>query len=92
VPTFALKALWDEGVRSVLLEGGPTLVGAFLAAECVDEVRLYLAPTLLGAGPVSLGDAGIGTIADAVALEITDVARLGPDVRITATVSVGPRR
>ena len=52
--------------------------------RCVDEVVAYLAPKLLGAGPAALGDAGIATIADALALEIEDVSRLGPDVRITA--------
>ena len=65
VPRFALKALYDRGVRHVLLEGGPTLAGAFVEARCVDEVVAYLAPKLLGAGPAALGDAGIATIADA---------------------------
>lgn len=82
VPPFALKALWDEGVRSVLLEGGPTLAGAFVAAGCVDEIVLYLAPKLLGAGPVSLGDAGVRTLADAVSVDITDVLHVGPDLKI----------
>src|SRR6185437_5794672 len=38
VPRFALKALHDQGVRHVLLQGGPTLAGAFIEARCVDEV------------------------------------------------------
>jgi diaminohydroxyphosphoribosylaminopyrimidine deaminase/5-amino-6-(5-phosphoribosylamino)uracil reductase len=84
VPRFALKALHDRGVRHVLLEGGPTLAGSFLEAQCVDEVVCYLAPKLLGAGPASLGEAGITTIADALALEIDEVTMLGPDVRIIA--------
>jgi diaminohydroxyphosphoribosylaminopyrimidine deaminase / 5-amino-6-(5-phosphoribosylamino)uracil reductase len=84
VPRFALKALHDRGVRHVLLEGGPTLAGAFVEAECIDEVVAYVAPKLLGAGPAALGDAGISTIADALDLELEEVIRLGPDVRITA--------
>ncbi len=44
----------------------------------------YLAPKLLGSGPAGLGDAGISTIAGAVTLEIDEVERLGPDVKITA--------
>jgi diaminohydroxyphosphoribosylaminopyrimidine deaminase/5-amino-6-(5-phosphoribosylamino)uracil reductase len=83
VPRFALKALHDRGVRHVLLEGGPTLAGAFIEARCVDGVVAYIAPKLLGSGPAALGDAGISTIADALALEIDEVIRLGPDVRIT---------
>ena len=71
-------------MRAALLEGGPTLAGAFLAAGLVDRVVGYVAPKLLGAGPTALADAGIGTIADAIDLDITDVTRIGPDLRITA--------
>ncbi|MFI9357912.1 bifunctional diaminohydroxyphosphoribosylaminopyrimidine deaminase/5-amino-6-(5-phosphoribosylamino)uracil reductase RibD [Streptomyces lydicus] len=80
-----LQALHQRDVRSVLLEGGPTLAGAFLAAQAVDKVVGYLAPVLLGAGPAAVGDAGITTIAQALRLDVTDIARLGPDLRITAT-------
>ncbi|MEU5209367.1 bifunctional diaminohydroxyphosphoribosylaminopyrimidine deaminase/5-amino-6-(5-phosphoribosylamino)uracil reductase RibD [Streptomyces sp. NPDC020742] len=80
-----LQALYAREVRSVLLEGGPTLAGAFLAARAVDKVVCYLAPVLLGAGPAALGDAGITTIARALRLEVTGTERLGPDLRITAT-------
>jgi diaminohydroxyphosphoribosylaminopyrimidine deaminase/5-amino-6-(5-phosphoribosylamino)uracil reductase len=80
------KALFERGVRHVLLEGGPTLAGAFLAAGLVDRVVAYLAPALLGAGPAALGDAGISTIADALRLDVVDVTMVGPDVRLTATV------
>jgi diaminohydroxyphosphoribosylaminopyrimidine deaminase/5-amino-6-(5-phosphoribosylamino)uracil reductase len=84
VPQFALKALYDRGVRHVLLEGGPTLAGAFVEARCVDEVIAYLAPMLLGAGPAALGDAGIGTLGDAARLDVESVSRLGEDVKVVA--------
>ena len=87
VPRFALKALHDRGVRHVLLEGGPILAGAFVEAQCVDEVVAYLGPKLLGAGPAVLAEAGIATIGDALELDIEDVTRLGPDLRITARPS-----
>jgi diaminohydroxyphosphoribosylaminopyrimidine deaminase/5-amino-6-(5-phosphoribosylamino)uracil reductase len=83
-PQFALKALYDRGVRHVLLEGGPTVAGAFVAAGCVDEVVAYIAPMLLGAGPAALGDADIGTLADAATLEIESVTRLGDDIKVVA--------
>jgi diaminohydroxyphosphoribosylaminopyrimidine deaminase/5-amino-6-(5-phosphoribosylamino)uracil reductase len=79
-----LAALYARGVRGVLLEGGPTLAGAFLAEGLVDEVVGYIAPKLLGAGPAALGPAGVTGIDAAVELEITDVTRLGPDLRLTA--------
>ncbi|MFE4873117.1 bifunctional diaminohydroxyphosphoribosylaminopyrimidine deaminase/5-amino-6-(5-phosphoribosylamino)uracil reductase RibD [Streptomyces sp. NPDC056682] len=80
-----LAALHARDVRSVLLEGGPTLAGAFVAAGAVDRVIGYLAPVLLGAGPAALADAGIPTIAQALRLDITETVRIGPDLRITAT-------
>ncbi|MFH9724693.1 bifunctional diaminohydroxyphosphoribosylaminopyrimidine deaminase/5-amino-6-(5-phosphoribosylamino)uracil reductase RibD [Streptomyces sp. NPDC017254] len=81
-----LDALHARGVRSVLLEGGPTLAGAFVAAGAVDQVVGYLAPVLLGAGPNALAGAGIDTITEALRLDITETVRIGSDLRITATL------
>ncbi|WP_328581382.1 bifunctional diaminohydroxyphosphoribosylaminopyrimidine deaminase/5-amino-6-(5-phosphoribosylamino)uracil reductase RibD [Streptomyces sp. NBC_00370] len=80
-----LAVLYERGVRSVLLEGGPTLAGSFVAAGAVDQVVGYLAPVLLGAGPHALGEAGITTIGDALRLRMTESVRVGADLRITAT-------
>ena len=80
-----LSALFEQGRRYVLLEGGPTLAGAFWQAGLVDRVVGYLAPALLGAGPAALADAGVATIADTIRLDVTDVMTVGPDLRITAT-------
>jgi diaminohydroxyphosphoribosylaminopyrimidine deaminase/5-amino-6-(5-phosphoribosylamino)uracil reductase len=49
-----LRALAAEGVQSLLLEGGPTLASAFLEADFVDKILLFVAPTLAGAGPAAL--------------------------------------
>ena len=51
-----LRALAAEGVRSLLLEGGPTLATAFLEAGLVDKLLVFVAPPLAGAGPRLLGD------------------------------------
>ncbi|MFK0015939.1 bifunctional diaminohydroxyphosphoribosylaminopyrimidine deaminase/5-amino-6-(5-phosphoribosylamino)uracil reductase RibD [Streptomyces sp. NPDC091027] len=85
-----LAELHRRGVRSVLLEGGPTLAGAFVAAGAVDTVVGYLAPVLLGAGPAALADAGITTLTDALRLRITATDRIGPDLRITAVPATTP--
>jgi diaminohydroxyphosphoribosylaminopyrimidine deaminase/5-amino-6-(5-phosphoribosylamino)uracil reductase len=79
-----LGALYRRGVRVALVEGGPTLAGAFLAAGLIDKVIGYVAPKLLGAGPAALSDAGIRTISEVVDLELVDVTQVGPDLRITA--------
>jgi diaminohydroxyphosphoribosylaminopyrimidine deaminase/5-amino-6-(5-phosphoribosylamino)uracil reductase len=82
-----LKLLAERDVVSALLEGGPTLAGAFVAAGCVDRIVAYLAPALLGAGLPALGDAGIETLAAALKLRIDAVDLIGGDVRITATTA-----
>lgn len=79
-----LTSLWGRGIRRVLLEGGPTLAGGFWRAGRVDRVVGYVAPALLGDGPPALAAAGITTVADAVRLELVDVARVGADVRLVA--------
>ena len=50
-----LEALAAEDVQSLLLEGGPTLATAFLAAGLVDKVMLFVAPTIAGDGPHAFG-------------------------------------
>ncbi|MCB5180603.1 bifunctional diaminohydroxyphosphoribosylaminopyrimidine deaminase/5-amino-6-(5-phosphoribosylamino)uracil reductase RibD [Streptomyces sp. SMC 277] len=86
-----LGRLYARGVRSVLLEGGPTLAGAFLEGGAVDRVVGYLAPALLGAGPAALADAGVTNIAQALRLDLTEAVRLGPDLRITAVPTTVPK-
>ncbi|ATL26212.1 bifunctional diaminohydroxyphosphoribosylaminopyrimidine deaminase/5-amino-6-(5-phosphoribosylamino)uracil reductase RibD [Streptomyces formicae] len=81
-----LDVLHARGVRSVLLEGGPTLAGAFVAAGAVDRVIGYLAPVLLGAGTAALTGGGITTLTEALRLDMSETVRIGPDLRITATL------
>jgi diaminohydroxyphosphoribosylaminopyrimidine deaminase/5-amino-6-(5-phosphoribosylamino)uracil reductase len=73
-----LSALGSEGVRSLLLEGGPTLAASFLAADLVDRVIVFLAPTLSGAGPVAFGP-----LPEARRLHHVATERVGEDVMLT---------
>ena len=61
----ALDELFAAGVRHLMVEGGSRILSAFLAAGLVDELIVYLAPTLLGSGTPALEDLGITTLADA---------------------------
>ncbi|MGP4015627.1 bifunctional diaminohydroxyphosphoribosylaminopyrimidine deaminase/5-amino-6-(5-phosphoribosylamino)uracil reductase RibD [Saccharopolyspora sp. 5N708] len=83
-PAAVLTALADRGIVDVLLEGGPRLAGAFVAAGCVDRVLAYLAPMLLGAGPAALGEAGVGSISRAWRLRVEETTMSGPDIRVSA--------
>ena len=83
-PGAVLALLQDRhGVVSVLLEGGPTLAGSFVARGLVDRVVAYVAPALLGDGPAALAYAGAGTITDVHRLRIDDVTSIGDDLRLT---------
>ena len=74
-----LKALSERGVRAILLEGGPTLAGSFLAAGLIDQVVAYIAPVLIGGGGRSaLAGTGALNIADAKRFQLDDVVRIGP--------------
>jgi diaminohydroxyphosphoribosylaminopyrimidine deaminase/5-amino-6-(5-phosphoribosylamino)uracil reductase len=79
-----LDALGSDGVLQLMVEGGPTVAGAFHRAGLVDRYAIYLAPALLGgddARPVLAGP-GAATIADAWRGRFAGVERLGPDLRI----------
>ena len=60
----ALTELGARGITSVLLEGGAGLAGAFFDAGEIDELRLFLAPIVLGSGRPLLAGAPRGEIAD----------------------------
>lgn len=64
-PGEALDQLYQAGVRHLMVEGGAAILSAFLSADLVDELIVYLAPTLLGSGTSSLDTLGISTLADA---------------------------
>lgn len=64
-PREALDQLFAHGVRHLMVEGGSRILSAFLAAGLVDELIIYLAPTLLGSGTAALEGLGITTLADA---------------------------
>jgi diaminohydroxyphosphoribosylaminopyrimidine deaminase/5-amino-6-(5-phosphoribosylamino)uracil reductase len=85
-----MTELYHRGIRAALLEGGPTLAGAFLAAGLVDQVVGYVAPKLLGAGPAALLGAGVTTVAEALELDFTDITQIGPDLRFTAALRQKP--
>lgn len=81
-PAALLGELFDRDVRRLLLEGGPTLAGAFLREGLVDEIVIHLAPKLLGSGPSLVSDLGIRAIGDALDLSVVDVTLLGGDVAL----------
>ena len=82
----ALEQLGTTGVASVLLEGGPHLAGAFLDAGEIDEVRLFLAPLLLGGSAARdpLEGMGVEQISEAMRALTCECERIGEDLLISA--------
>jgi diaminohydroxyphosphoribosylaminopyrimidine deaminase/5-amino-6-(5-phosphoribosylamino)uracil reductase len=82
----ALDQLGAHGIASALLEGGPHLAGAFLDAGEIDELRLFLAPLLLGGSTARdpLEGKGVERISEALRALTFDCERIGGDLLISA--------
>jgi diaminohydroxyphosphoribosylaminopyrimidine deaminase / 5-amino-6-(5-phosphoribosylamino)uracil reductase len=82
----ALDQLGAQGVTAILLEGGPRLAGAFLDAGQIDEVRLFLAPVLLGGRTARdpIEGEGAERISDAVRSLSLTCERSGEDILVSA--------
>jgi diaminohydroxyphosphoribosylaminopyrimidine deaminase/5-amino-6-(5-phosphoribosylamino)uracil reductase len=76
-----LAKLASEGVQSLLLEGGPTLAAAFLTADLIDRLLVFVAPTLSGDGPGLLRDFG-----GPIVLRHLTAQQVGEDLLVTAYV------
>lgn len=81
----ALSEMFAQGIRTLFVEGGPTLASAFIAHGIADRFYIYQAPVLLGGDKLAIDDLGISTLSERIDLSITAVEQLGDDLLITAT-------
>ena len=79
-----LAELHSRGLRSVYVEGGPTLASAFIEAGVVDRYFIFLAPTILGGTRLAITEIGVGSLSDRIDLDFTRIEQVGPDVFIEA--------
>jgi diaminohydroxyphosphoribosylaminopyrimidine deaminase/5-amino-6-(5-phosphoribosylamino)uracil reductase len=86
-PHEVIHTLADR--TDVLLEGGPTLAGAFLRAGVVHRILAYVAPILLGGPVTAVDDVGVARIADALRWHYDGVEQIGPDL-LLSMVPGGP--
>ena len=75
----ALTQLGARGVRSLMVEGGGRLVGAFMAAARWQELWLYQAPLVLGEGRPAIAGIEWPSVADAPRLRLVRRRALGDD-------------
>lgn len=80
-PHEVLRSLSDR--TDILLEGGPTLAGAFLRAGVIDRILAYVAPILLGGPITAVDDVGVPNIAHAQRWQFDGIDPIGPDVRLS---------
>lgn len=80
-PLEVVQAMSDR--VDVLIEGGPTLAGAFLRAGVVDRIVAYVAPILLGGPIAAVDDVGVLSIVHAQRWRFDGIDQVGPDVRLS---------
>ena len=80
--------LGDEGIDSILLEGGGTLNDSALRAGIVKEVQAFIAPKIFGGmnSKTSVEGVGVSFPSEAVKLKCTDICQVGEDIKITCQV------
>ena len=81
----ALRRLAELECNDVLVEAGPRLAGSFVASGLVDEIVLYVAPTLLGdaAQPAFVLPQPLRALSERARFTYHDVRQVGPDLRLT---------
>lgn len=84
-----MNHLGNEGIDSILLEGGGTLNDSALRAGIVKEVQAFIAPKIFGGMNSKTPVEGIGVSLplEAVKLKCTDICQIGEDIKITCQVS-----
>jgi GTP cyclohydrolase II len=78
----ALEALFDDGIRSVLVEGGARVITSFLSLGLADRLVVAIAPRVMGSGTEAVNDLGVTEVASAIRLERRVVHVAGDDVLI----------
>ncbi len=85
-----LRALGQEGISSVLVEGGSRIITSFLKAGLADRLVIITAPKIIGKGIEAVGDLGIDDLDRAVRLEVKKIIRKGDDIVLDARMKKGP--
>jgi diaminohydroxyphosphoribosylaminopyrimidine deaminase/5-amino-6-(5-phosphoribosylamino)uracil reductase len=84
-----LRALGAQRITNLMIEGGASVFADFFERRLVDEVRIFIAPKLLGgaAAPGPIAGSGIPSPADAVKLDHAVWTQVGVDMLLTATTN-----
>jgi len=87
---FLLEELSKRGVQQVLVEGGPHVAASFLRERLADEICVYVAPKVLGAGGTASLSEPMAVLEHVVGLHHVQIKTLGDDVRISGRLEGSP--
>lgn len=93
-PLEVVARLAARGVQSVLIEGGPSVVGSFVDAGAVDEVWAFVAPMVIGGRDAlpAIGGFGAATLGDATRLLRSESEWIGDDLLVRGQVETRGRQ
>ena len=78
-----LKALGGRGITRLMVEGGPTLAAALLAADLIDEAVLFQSPTVVGANGVdALEGMALAALTESPRFKCVASESVGADTRM----------
>lgn len=89
-PQGALRALGELGIATLLLEGGAQLASSLLQHGLIDEVRMFIAPKILGAGAPALTGPVVQQMQQALFLHNVSRTLVGDDVLVKGDLSEIP--
>jgi diaminohydroxyphosphoribosylaminopyrimidine deaminase/5-amino-6-(5-phosphoribosylamino)uracil reductase len=94
MPTLAtlMKRLAACEINELHVEAGPRVSGAFLDADLVDEMLLYIAPVMIGPGRPIAELASIGSLASVRRFHQLDALAIGADLRLRLVRTLGNAR
>ena len=82
-PADILARILEQKCTGVLIEGGPTTNAHFIRGELVDQVILYVAPTVFGEGKSWIGTFGLEKISESPRFELVQTRMIDGDVKLT---------
>ena len=85
---FLLNHLGGRGVQQVLVEGGARVAASFLQKGLVDEICVYIAPKILGAGGSTCLAEPLANLPQVVGLRHVEIKTFGEDVRLRGRLGI----
>jgi diaminohydroxyphosphoribosylaminopyrimidine deaminase / 5-amino-6-(5-phosphoribosylamino)uracil reductase len=85
-----LRVLGGKRITSLFVEGGSHVHDSFIRAGAVNEIVAYFAPKIIGGkqAPTPIGGVGFANMAEVMELQIRQVERIGPDIKIVAIPNI----